>query len=182
MLFRFRHLYIYWRLKSFSVGGLAPSPLNPPPGLCHGPAGGLIRPPDLSPQVVPTFHFIPSYAPELYMNPSQLAPLPTLPLLLAPLFNQLAPLFETTRPLSKKNISNSPPLWSVVDWLGNYQVPYTRMSEGCRRWKCNRDSYLYFYSITGADLLQIGLSVYVWILVVIINDLRKLLPHCMFLM
>ena len=94
----------------FRWGACPPPPLNPPPGLCHGPAGGLIRPPDLSPQVVPTFHFIPSYAPELYMNPSQLAPLPTLPLLLAPLFNQLAPLFETTRPLSKKNISNSPPL------------------------------------------------------------------------
>ena len=73
-----------------------------------GPAGSLKRSSDPSPQVVPTFHFIPSYAPELYMNPSQLAPLPTLPLLLAPLFNQLAPLFETTRPLSKQNISNSP--------------------------------------------------------------------------
>jgi hypothetical protein len=29
-----------------------------------GPAGGLKRPPDPSPQVVPTFHFIPSYAPD----------------------------------------------------------------------------------------------------------------------
>ena len=28
-----------------------------------GPAGGFKRPPDPSPQVVPTFHFIPSYAP-----------------------------------------------------------------------------------------------------------------------
>jgi hypothetical protein len=28
-----------------------------------GPAGGLYRPPDPSPQVVPTFHVIPSYAP-----------------------------------------------------------------------------------------------------------------------
>ena len=42
------------------------------------------------------------------------------------------------------------------------------------------DSFLYFYSITGADLLQIALSVYV--LAVIINDLMKLLPQCMFLM
>ena len=41
------------------------TPLNPQPGLCPGPAGGLMRPPDPSPQVVPTFHFIPSYAPGL---------------------------------------------------------------------------------------------------------------------
>jgi len=88
------------------------------------------------------------------------------------------PPFQPTRTPFR---DNSPPLWSVVDWLGNYQVPYTRMSEGCR-WECNRDSFLYFYSITGADLIQIGLSVYVWILAVIINDLRKLLPQCMFLM
>ena len=46
----------------FRWGGLAP--LNPPPGLCPGSAGGLERPPDPSPQVVPTFHFIPSYAPD----------------------------------------------------------------------------------------------------------------------
>ena len=39
------------------------SPLKPPPGLCPGPPGGLQRPPYPSPQVVPTFHFIPSYAP-----------------------------------------------------------------------------------------------------------------------
>ena len=51
------------RLKSFSVGG-GLAPLNPPPGLCPGPAAGLQRPPEPSPQVVPTFHFIPSYAPE----------------------------------------------------------------------------------------------------------------------
>jgi hypothetical protein len=38
------------RLNSFSVG------------LCPGPDGGLKQPPDPSPQVVPTFHFIPSYA------------------------------------------------------------------------------------------------------------------------
>ena len=47
-------------LKSCSVEGFAP--LNPPPGLCPGSAGGLKRLPDPSPQVVPTFHFIPSYA------------------------------------------------------------------------------------------------------------------------
>jgi hypothetical protein len=39
-LFRFRHLYIYLRLQLYSVSG----------------------PQDPSPQVVPTFHFIPSYA------------------------------------------------------------------------------------------------------------------------
>jgi hypothetical protein len=37
---------------------------NPTPGLCPRPAGGLKQPPDPSPQVVPTFHFIPSYAPD----------------------------------------------------------------------------------------------------------------------
>ena len=36
----------------------------PPPGLCPGPAGGLKWPPEPSPQVVPTFHFISSYSPE----------------------------------------------------------------------------------------------------------------------
>ena len=41
----------------FRMGGFAP-PEPPHPG--H--AGGLERPPDSSPQVVPTFHFIPSYA------------------------------------------------------------------------------------------------------------------------
>ena len=54
----FVHLFT---LKKFSVWGFVP--LNPPPGLCPGPAGGLKRPTDTSPQVVPTFHFIPSYAP-----------------------------------------------------------------------------------------------------------------------
>ena len=39
--------------------------LNPPPGLCPGPAGGLDWTPNLSPQVVPTFHFILSYAPDI---------------------------------------------------------------------------------------------------------------------
>ena len=39
------------------------SPPEPPPGLCLGPAGGLKRPPDPSPQVVSTFHVMPSYAP-----------------------------------------------------------------------------------------------------------------------
>ena len=36
---------------------------KPAPGLCPGPAAALKRPPEPSPQVVPTFHFIPSYAP-----------------------------------------------------------------------------------------------------------------------
>ena len=36
-----------------------------PPGP-PGPAGGLKRPPDPSPQVVSTFHFIPSYASDEY--------------------------------------------------------------------------------------------------------------------
>ena len=39
--------------------------LHPPPGICPGPARGLKWPPDPLPQVVPTFHFIPSYAPVL---------------------------------------------------------------------------------------------------------------------
>jgi hypothetical protein len=39
---------------------------EPPPGLCPGHDGGLKRPPDPSPQVVPPFHFIPSYAPDTY--------------------------------------------------------------------------------------------------------------------
>ena len=55
----FVHLFT---LKSFSIGGLCP--LNPPPGFCPEPVGGLKRPPDPSPQVVPTFHCIPSYAPD----------------------------------------------------------------------------------------------------------------------
>ena len=37
-------------------------PPEPPPGLCPGPPGGLQGPPNPSPQVVHTFHFIPSYA------------------------------------------------------------------------------------------------------------------------
>jgi len=49
------------KLATFSVGGLAP--LNPTTGRCPGPDGGLKRLPDPSPQVVPTFYFIPSYAP-----------------------------------------------------------------------------------------------------------------------
>ena len=48
-------------LKIVSRWGLLP--LNPPPVLCPESAGGLKRPPAPSPQVVPTFHFIPSYAP-----------------------------------------------------------------------------------------------------------------------
>ena len=35
----------------------------PPPGFCPGPAGSLKRSSDPSPQVVPTFHFMHSYAP-----------------------------------------------------------------------------------------------------------------------
>ena len=54
----FVHLFT---LKIFSRWGALP--LEPQPGLCPGPAGGLMRPPDPSPQVVPTLHFIPSYAP-----------------------------------------------------------------------------------------------------------------------
>ena len=46
----------------FGWGGLCP--LNPPLGLCPGPAWGLTWPPDPSPQVVPKFHLIPSYAPD----------------------------------------------------------------------------------------------------------------------
>ena len=64
-MFRFRHLDIYLRLKSFSVGGLCPP----------GPAGGLKRPPNPSPQVVPTFHFIPSYAPDYNVQYSSKLPL-----------------------------------------------------------------------------------------------------------
>ena len=74
-------------------------------------------------------------------------------LLLAPLFNQLAPQVKKifpTRPLVKCGRLT----WKLSSSL------YYRMPEGCR-WECNRDSFLYFYSITGADLLQIGLSVYV---------------------
>ena len=50
----------------FRWGALPPEPPPPhtPPGLCPGHAGDLKRPPDTSPQVVPTFHFIPSYAPD----------------------------------------------------------------------------------------------------------------------
>jgi hypothetical protein len=33
-----------------------------------GPAGSFKRPPDHSPQVVPTFHFIPSYAPGCFIH------------------------------------------------------------------------------------------------------------------
>ena len=42
-------------------GGFAP--LDPLPGLCPGPTGGLKRPPDPSPICVPILHFVPSYAP-----------------------------------------------------------------------------------------------------------------------
>ena len=45
----------------FRSRGLAP--LSPPPGLCPGPAASLKRPLDPSPQVVLTFHFLPSYTP-----------------------------------------------------------------------------------------------------------------------
>jgi hypothetical protein len=50
-----------YALNRFPLGGLAP--LNTPPGICPGLAG----PPDPSSQVVPTFHFIPSYAPVRYI-------------------------------------------------------------------------------------------------------------------
>ena len=57
----FVHLFtlkIVFRWRAWSL-------LNPrPSGLCPGAAGGLNRPPNPSPQVVPTFHFIPSYAPD----------------------------------------------------------------------------------------------------------------------
>ena len=53
----FVHLFM---LKIVFRWGALP-PLNPPPGLFPGPAGCRLDP---SPQVVPTFHFIPSYAPD----------------------------------------------------------------------------------------------------------------------
>jgi hypothetical protein len=57
----FVHLFT---LKIVFRWGASP-PLNPPPGLCPGPAGSFKSPPDRSAQVVPTFHFIPSYSPDL---------------------------------------------------------------------------------------------------------------------
>ena len=57
----FVHLFT---LKTVFRWGWGLAPLEPPPpGQSPGPAGGLKRPPNPSPQVVPTFHFIPSYAP-----------------------------------------------------------------------------------------------------------------------
>jgi hypothetical protein len=53
-------LYIYLRLKSFSVGGL------PHQGSALDLLGALSGPQDHSPQVVPTFHFRPNYAPDGY--------------------------------------------------------------------------------------------------------------------
>ena len=44
-------------------GGGGFAPLNPPPGIWPGPARGLKWPLDPSPQVMPTFHFIPSHTP-----------------------------------------------------------------------------------------------------------------------
>jgi len=67
----FVHLFTLKIVFRWGEWGFA---LNPPPGFCPGPTRGLEWPPDPSPQVVPTFHFIPSYAPEnvkkivLYVN------------------------------------------------------------------------------------------------------------------
>ena len=44
----------------FPSGGFAP--LNPLPGRCPGPAGGLERPPDPSPYLVPILYSSSSYA------------------------------------------------------------------------------------------------------------------------